>query len=193
MTPFRKTTQSKASNLSRMIQWTAAAMLAGALVMPAVMVMGQVRGSSVVLNSKNSERNLPSQAVAFASVPLPVFAERSVPSGSDLPPITQTIPYNINVGITVIVTAREDSTDVAPAVAELREIEPLVAERFYETIRPGSRISFLDLGSIRERLSTAATEQLDGEFSGWNQSNDFRITVVLSRISITDASVQPAP
>ena len=178
-------------NLSRTMTLAAVLMLAGALVAPAVLVMGQ-SGGSVVLNSKNSERNLPSQAVKFASVPLPVSVERTVPSGSDQPATTQELAYNVNVGITVIVTGREDDTDTQPAVDELREIEPLLAERFYETIRPGSRIRILDLGSVRERLATAATEVLEREFSGWTESNDFRITVVLTRISITDASVQPA-
>lgn len=179
-------------NLSRTMTLCAVLMLAGALLVPTMMVVGQGSGS-VILNSANSERNLPSQAVAFASVPLPVHVEREVPAGvAGAATIQQTIPYNINVGVTVVVTARENDIDVAPAVAELREIEPLLGERFYETIRPGSRISFIDLGSIRERLAAAATEVLEREFRAWNRSNDFRITVVLNRISITDASVQPA-
>lgn len=181
----------KTWSMSRTMTLCAVLMAAGALLVPTMMVVGQGSGS-VILNSANSERNLPSQTVAFASVPLPVHIERDVPAGvAGAAAIKQTIPYNINVGVTVIVTAREKATDVSPAVAELREIEPLLAERFYETVRPGSRISLLDLGSIRERLAAAATEVLEREFRAWNRSNDFRITVVLSRISITDASVQP--
>jgi hypothetical protein len=166
----------------------AIALIAAAALWTAPPATAQTESPTVRLFTGGSRVSRPSMVVSYNNLMLTARLQETIAVGDKREPINTL--HNINTSFTVTLRRRDGREEGLARAAEVAEgLEPIVRAEVLASIKPGSYLSDASLATLPDELRSEAESSFRKEFSGWENSHQFDIEVLLTQFHLTDLSV----
>lgn len=151
-------------------------------------VTAQTESTTVRLFTGGSRVSRPAMVVNYRDLMMTVRLQETIAVGDKREPINTL--HNINSSFTVTLRRRDGREEGLARAAEVAEgLEPIVRAEVLAAVKPGTNYTDTSLATLPDVLRSEAESSFRKEFSGWENSHQFDIEVLLTQFHATDMSV----